>query len=117
MSSYQQKKFYENRLCELAQLGFVRRCDYEFDMCQPREALIEQCASPIECPVCDLGTWGLFLWFGCQSLRPGRACVFMILVSSRPGPIRDFKRCPLPRAAAAPRMFSQVVGSSHAQTY
>src|SRR5215469_1666484 len=77
MSTHKQSKHYENRLHQLAQLGYATPLDRESLHCQPSEALLEQIAAPIECPLRDLGDQGTLytVWLSVVAERPG-VCLY-----------------------------------------
>jgi hypothetical protein len=73
MPTNKQIKLYENRLRQLAQLGFRPASVLELTNSQPSEALVEQCASPTECLALDLADQGtlFMLWLSVAGGRPG----------------------------------------------
>jgi hypothetical protein len=73
MPTSKQIKLYENRLRQLAQLGFGPVSGHELTNSQHSEALVEQCAFPTECLALDLGDQGtLFMpWLSVAGGRPG----------------------------------------------
>ena len=70
-----QKKISAVRLYQLAQLGYATPYDDEV-LTQP-EALVEQCAPSIECPLRDLGDQGslYMVWLSVSAERPG-VCLY-----------------------------------------
>ncbi len=77
MATNQQRKLYAERLRQLGQLGYTMPCEYHLLNSRPSEAVVEQCGSPVECPVFDLQEQGtLFLvWLSLAAGRPG-VCLY-----------------------------------------
>ena len=77
MSNGKQRKFYEERLRQLRQLGYASPYEQGLTNSQPFEALVEQCAPPGECRIYDLGDQGTLymVWLSVIAERPG-VCLY-----------------------------------------
>ncbi len=94
MPTNRQLKLYENRLRQLAQLGFGGASVRELTNSQPSEALVEQCAFPTECLALDLVDQGtLFMpWLSVAARRPGARPYDFRFVP--PWPDKEFQTLP-----------------------
>src|SRR5215467_4745571 len=92
MPTIRERRLYADRLRQLERLGFVARYENQLHDRQPFEALVEQCAPPVECRIHDLGDEGTLymVWLSMVAERPG-VCLYDFRFVP-PWPDRGFQR-------------------------